>query len=305
MFATSDRRARLAVLMAIVFWGISFVATKAVLREVGPVTLITVRFALGVAFLNIVLAVREKTIIPPRSYLPGLTVMGLIGVLIHQMLQAWGLTMTSAVNTGWLIGLIPIWTALLATLFRKERFGPARILGLLLGLAGTILVITRGDLSAAAFSLPSAKGDFLVLVSTVNWAIYTVVGHGTIRALGPLRATTWSMTIGWLMLVPFFFHGRGWRQIPSLTSTGWGALIFLGVACSGIGYLFWYGALTRLDAGSVASFLYLEPLVTLSAAAALLGEKVRVVTVVGGILLISGVALVQTRATMPKTAPET
>jgi drug/metabolite transporter (DMT)-like permease len=293
---SSDRSARLAVLSAIVVWGISFVATKAVLREIGPVTLITIRFALGVAFLNTVLALRERNLVaPPRAFLPSLAIMGFFGVLVHQMLQAWGLTLTSAVNTGWLIGLIPIWTAILASLFRNERFGMVRVAGLALGLIGTLLVITRGELSTATFGLPSAKGDLLILISTVNWAVYTVMGHRTIRALGSLRATTWSMTIGWLMLIPFFAYGRGWEEIASLSATGWTALIFLGVACSGLGYLFWYGALTRLDAGSVAAFLYLEPLVTLAAAAALLGERIQLVTIIGGLILIAGVALVQKR----------
>jgi drug/metabolite transporter (DMT)-like permease len=170
-----------------------------------------------------------------------------------------------------------------------------RVAGLALGLIGTLLVITRGELSTATFGLPSAKGDLLILISTVNWAVYTVMGHRTIRALGSLRATTWSMTIGWLMLIPFFAYGRGWEEIASLSATGWTALIFLGVACSGLGYLFWYGALTRLDAGSVAAFLYLEPLVTLAAAAALLGERIQLVTIIGGLILIAGVALVQKR----------
>jgi drug/metabolite transporter (DMT)-like permease len=294
-FAT-DRSARLAAFSAIVVWGISFVATKAVLREIGPVTLITIRFALGVAFLNAVLASRERKLLPPRAFLPSLFLMGGIGVMIHQMLQAFALTMTSAINTGWLIGLIPIWTAILAVLFRGERFGLLRTAGLLVGLAGTLLVITGGDVSTASLRLPSAKGDLLILVSTLNWAVYTIVGHATIRALGALRATTWSMTLGWLMLLPFFVAFRGWSEVSSLTAVGWAALVFLGVACSGLGYLFWYGALARLDAGSVSAFLYIEPLVTLAAAATLLGEPILPATVAGGAMLIAGVALVQRRA---------
>ncbi|HEX6739064.1 MAG TPA: EamA family transporter, partial [Vicinamibacteria bacterium] len=60
-------------------------------------------------------------------------------------------------------------------------------------------------------------------------------------------------------------------------------------------YLFWYGALEQVDASQVAALLYLEPLVTLSAAVALLGEPVRVTTVAGGLLVLAGVVLVQRR----------
>jgi len=73
-------------------------------------------------------------------------------------------------------------------------------------------------------------------------------------------------------------------------------LLFLGIGCSGLGYLFWYGALEKLEAGQVAVFLYVEPLVTLAAAALWLGEPVGFVTVVGGIVVLVGVSLVQRRA---------
>lgn len=79
---------------------------------------------------------------------------------------------------------------------------------------------------------------------------------------------------------------------------------FLGVACSGLGYLFWYGALERIEASRVASFLYLEPLVTLGAAVLMLGETAEAVTFLGGALLLSGVFLAQ-RAVGPGTPPGT
>lgn len=61
----------------------------------------------------------------------------------------------------------------------------------------------------------------------------------------------------------------------------------------GLGYLFWYGALEKVEASQVAALLYLEPLVTLAAAVALLGEPVRLLTVLGGALVLAGVLLVQ------------
>ena len=74
---------------------------------------------------------------------------------------------------------------------------------------------------------------------------------------------------------------------------GWLSVLFLGICCSGLGYLWWYGALERIEASRVAAFLYLEPLVTLLAAVVLLGETVTATTIVGGLLLVGGVALVE------------
>lgn len=295
---------RLGVLIAIIFWGISFVATKAALREISPVTLLALRFALGLMFLLAVLAVRRLPLLPPRQDWPSLALMGFVGVFVHQMLQAFGLTMTSAVNTGWLIGLIPIWSALLAAVLLREQFGFTKLAGLMVGFAGAALVVTRGVIDLDVLALPSTRGDLLILASTVNWAVYTILGHATIRKLGATRATAGAMLFGWLMLLPLFVARTGWREIPNLTAPGWGALCFLGIGCSGLGYLFWYGAVEKIEASRVAAFLYLEPLVTLIAAVILLGERVTPIVVAGGLLVLAGVLLMQ-RGAMVASAPET
>jgi len=201
---------RLGALLAVLFWGVSFVATKAVVREISPITLIFTRAGLGTALLVAILALRRQNALPPRDAL-----------------------------------------------------------------------------------LPLAAMGFVVLASTVNWALYTVLGHATIRRLGPTRATAGAMLLGWLMLLPPFAARAGWNDYARLSPAGWLAVLFLGVACSGLGYLFWYGALERVEASRVAALLYLEPLVTLAAAVVLLGEPVRPTTVLGGLMVVGGVVLVQ------------
>ncbi|HET6923673.1 MAG TPA: DMT family transporter [Anaeromyxobacteraceae bacterium] len=284
---------RLGALLAVLFWGVSFVATKAVVREISPVTLIFTRAGLGTALLAGILALRRQNALPPRDALLPLAAMGFVGVAFHQLLQAHALTLTSAVNTGWLIGLTPLWSAILSAFLLRERFGPGKIAGLLVGFAGAVLVVTRGELGAGLLALPATRGDLLVLASTLNWALYTVLGHPTIRRLGPTRATAGAMLLGWLMLAPPFAAGAGWNDYGRLSPAGWLAVLFLGVACSGLGYLFWYGALERVEASRVAALLYLEPLVTLAAAVVLLGEPVRPTTVLGGLMVVGGVVLVQ------------
>lgn len=279
---------RLLAAVAIVFWGISFVATKAALREVSPVTLIFSRFFIGAVLL--LLIVRQ---LPPRREWRWLALMGFVGVFIHQMLQSYALTMTSATTTGWLIGLTPIWSALLSAIVTRERFGFWKIVGLAGGFAGALLVVTRGEFSARIFSLPSTKGDLMILISTINWAVYSVIGHDTIRRLGPRLATSGAMLAGVTMIAPFFIAKHGWRELPHLSSVGWLSVLFLGIGCSGLGYLFWYGALQQIEVSRVAALLYAEPLVTFAAAVLLLGERVSGVVIIGGIIVLASVVLAQ------------
>lgn len=289
----STLTARLAALAAVTMWGVSFVATKAALQELAPVTLVFTRFALGLAVLFLILKYRRVSLIPARDTWPMLAVMGFVGIFVHQMLQVHGLTLTTAVRTGWLIGLIPIWSAVLAAVFLGEGFGRWKLFGLLLGTLGALLVITRGELSFALLELPATRGDLLILASTVNWAVYTILGRKTLKRVGSARATTATMFGGWVMLIPFFVNAAGWREYGAVSPAGWAAVAFLGIGCSGLGYLFWYAALERIDASQVAAFLYIEPVVTLVAAVVWLGEAVAVSTVVGGVLVLIGVLTVQ------------
>jgi drug/metabolite transporter (DMT)-like permease len=284
--------ARLQAFLAVLVWGVSFVATKAAVAEISPVALICARAGLGAVLLLAVMAARGESLLLPRDSLAMLLAMGFVGVAFHQLLQAYALTLTSAVNTGWLIGVTPIWSALFAVIALRERLSAGRVAGLLLGFLGAGLVVTRGRLSGA-LALPSTRGDLLILLSTLNWAFYTVLGHSTIRRLGPTRATAGSILGGVLWLAPLFLLFGAWRDFARLSATGWLAVLFLGLLCSGAGYLFWYGALARVDTSRVAAFLYLEPLVTLAAAALLLGETIGVATLAGGALLVAGVVLVQ------------
>ena len=297
MSSADNTGARLSALAAIVLWGVSFVATKAALREISPVTLIFTRFALGVAVLILVLKLRKESLTPPRDSWLMLTTMGLVGIFLHQMIQAHGLTLTTAVRTGWLIGLTPIWSAVLATVFLGEGFGRRKVFGLFIGLIGALLVVTRGELSTDVLALPSTRGDLLVLASTWTWAIYTILGRDTLKRLGSARATAAAMFAGWAMMIPFFVAAAGWHEYRDLSSTSVMAILFLGIGCSGLGYWLWYAALERIDASQVAAFLYLEPLVTLLAAVALLGESVGLSTIVGGVLVLVGVLAVQTAQT--------
>jgi len=283
----------LGALLAVVLWGVSFVATKAVVREVPPIAIVFARSVLGTALLAAILRARGEPTLPPRASLGPLALMGFVGVAFHGVLQAHALTLTSAVNTGWLIALVPVWSALLAGALGRERFGAGKLAGLAVGFAGTLLVVTRGRLDAGVVALPATRGDLLVLASTVNWAVYSLLGHGTIRRLGPTRATAGALLLGALMLLPFFAASGGPAVFARLSGAGVAALLFLGVACSGLGYLYWYRALERVEPSRVAALLYLEPLVTLGAATALLAEPVGLVTVAGGALVVGGVALVQ------------
>ena len=104
------------------------------------------------------------------------------------------------------------------------------------------------------------------------------------------------MAAGWLFSTVTLVSGPGLASLTRLTLTGWLAVGFLGVFASGLAYIFWYDALQAMPASQLGAFLYLEPLVTLIVAAALLQEVIGWASLAGGGIILLGVWLVNRQA---------
>lgn len=289
---SSETLNRIKVLTAVIFWGASFVATKAALREIHPVTLIALRFGMGV--LVLAFAVGRARVMRWVGWrdLGWLAALGAISIAIHQGLQANGLLFTSATSMAWLVALTPVFAAILAWLFLSESFGALKILGLAIAFMGAVLVVTKGAINSETFQLPSTTGDLLALASSLNWAIFSIASKPMLKRLPPTLMMAYVMFLGWLIVLPFFAVAQSSSDIPRLTAAGWIAVAFLGIFCSGIAYIFWYDALAAIDASQAASFIYLEPLITVIVAALLIGEAFTIPTFIGGIVILLGVYLV-------------
>jgi drug/metabolite transporter (DMT)-like permease len=89
-----------------------------------------------------------------------------------------------------------------------------------------------------------------------------------------------------------FLASPGVGQISNIPWDGWLAILFLGIFCSGIAYIFWYGALKILPVAQTGAFLYIEPIITVIVAAVLIQEAISPASLVGGLAILFGVWLV-------------
>lgn len=280
-------------LFAVVFWGFSFIATKASLREIHPFTLLTLRYAIGALLLLVVQLNRDRAFwerYSPRDWLV-MILLAAIGVSGLGLLQAYGLLYTTAINTGWIIAINPILIALFGRFFLGEAITLKKVTGILLGFCGVFLIISKGVLSLALFRFASTYGDLLVLASALAWSGFTVAGKDFISRFPPLATVTTIMFMGCLLVLPLSFIKGEWGNVFSLSWNTWTAILFLGIFCSGLGYLLWYSALEKRDSGVVGMYLYIEPFITLLGAFLLLGEPLEWITLMGGATVLAGVAL--------------
>ncbi|NIS82709.1 MAG: EamA family transporter [Anaerolineales bacterium] len=300
----SKRYAYLALLLTVTFWGASFVATKIALRELSPATIVFTRFAFGLIFLFSLLAVQKNLEPVTRRELGSLVVLGFLGITFHQWLQATGLQTASATVTSWIIATIPVFVALLGYLFLGESLKLSRIAGIVIAALGVLIVVSDGNLSALVAGSKGSLGDVLIAISSLNWAVFTVLSK---RFLGnPGGAESQSVhnsggsvafmlhvvLAGWVFTIPWVLVDGGWRALATLSLEGWIAVSFLGVVCSGLAYFLWYEALARVDAVQAGAFLYFEPIVTTALAVPLLGEAFTFTAGLGGAAILFGVWLV-------------
>lgn len=283
-----------ALALAVAFWGASFVALKVLLRELGPAAITVARFGVGVAFLWIVSAARGHLQCPTKRELLWLAGLGFSGIALHQWLQATGLQTASATVTSWIVASIPVFVALLGWVVLREPIGRGRAAGIVLAAAGVTLVVSSGDLRGLVAGTTGTPGDILIVFSAINWAVFTIVSKRFMQAssLRPATMMLYVMGFGWLFSLAWLGVEGGGEGILRLSAAGWWGMAFLGLACSGLAYLFWYDALDRIDATQAGAFLYFGPLVTAALAWPILGEPIGAAMLAGGAAILFGVWLV-------------
>ena len=279
----------LLILLAVIFWGTSFVATKRVLTEINPVTIIALRLLLASVLLLIIAVITKRKFTVSLKNHGNIFILAVIAVF-HLWIQVTGLKYTTASNTGWIIGTAPIFMALLAIIFFKEKMSFIQGTGILIAMFGLLLLFGKGDITS--IDLVQNKGDLLVLGSAFTWGVYSMVNKKISLSYSPLMTILYLFIMMLIIIVPVNLNKTVIESVVHLSAIGWGSILFLGLFCSGIAYVIWAYSLRDIESAKVGAFLYFEPLVTVVAAWALLQESVTVLMLISGIIITFGVILV-------------
>jgi len=276
-------------LAAITFWGASFVATKIVLIELHPLTLIFLRFLIGMSLLGII-GLSTKTDFSIKKDVHTVILIMAVVASFHMAIQVTGMQYTSASNTGWIIGTTPIFMALIGWAFLKEKLGFIKIAGIVISFAGLILLITRGNF--AEFDFISNKGDFMVLVSAFTWSVYSYFNKKVPSHYPSLMTIFYLFAMVALFISPFAINQESINAVTHLKPATWGAVLFLGLFCSGIAYVLWSQTMQEMSSAKAGVFLYIEPFVTVITASIIINEQITPLLIISGVIIIAGVVLV-------------
>jgi len=275
-----------AGLVAVGIWGLAPVATRALVLQLAPLPLLVIRMGLAAVILLPWCGPVLRR--PGRKYIPRLIVAGLLGMVGYNLPVTIGLQWVPASIAGLVLASEPIWLLLLAALFLGERVSRRCWAGALVALAGVAVLAGPGVLSSRDGTRELA-GVSLIALGTFLFAAYTLMLRPVSRACGPVPATAASTVAGSLFYAAFAGTVTS-GQLSRLPAAAWGELAFLAIGSIVVGMLAWNVAVARLPSQRASLLLYLEPLISVSGAVALLGERISADLVVGGALILGGIA---------------
>ena len=266
-------------------------ATRVTLADVPPATLALARLVVGSLALS-PLARRETSSPPPtRRDRWTLAWMGIVGFGAAFILGNWGIAASTATNAALLIVVEPVSLMLLGPALLGERLTRREALAAALAVGGALLVVVNGIPGVTERLVPHWRGDLLLVLSGLAYASYSLLGRRVLDRHAAGRVTASSILWGALAMLPLALGEWLAGRRPVWTWAAVAGTLYLALVVTALGYLVWNWALRRVKAARAAIFLCVQPVAGALLGVVLLGEPLTLFTLLGGGLIVGGLAL--------------
>lgn len=283
--------------LLVLVWGVTYPVIKILLVPFTPMELMLLRFWIACPPLAVFVYVRRREV---GGYLRRhpfrVLLLGLLGLPGYHLTLNFGTRMlmddprtvdAAATTAAILISSLPAWTALLARLVGQESMRPLQCFGQALAFAGVVMVVGRGDLMGLRFT----PGSLVLLGAPLSWACYSVLTRGVlVKGGSSLALVSIALIVGTLLMTPLTPVTLS-AHLASLSTTNWLWLLFLSLLSTLAGYVIWALGIKRLGVNRTSVVIYFIPLISLVASMLMLGERVGLPEILGGLLIVSGVGL--------------
>jgi drug/metabolite transporter (DMT)-like permease len=285
--ARLDPRGLLLLLVTVFGWGVNWPAMKVLLAELPAFSMRVTCATLGVSLLFGIALARGEALAVPRALWPRLAVVSFLNVTSWMGLAAFSLLWLAAGEATIVCYSMPVWASIFAWIILGEPPGLRRVLALVLGFGGLLVLVLGSGLDVGVAKLP---GVAVALAAAVLFSLGTVVTKRWPLALPPNAGAAWQLSLGCLplLLCALLFEAP---DFGALSTKAWALMVYAGIGPLGLCYLAWFAALRRLPAAAASAGTLLTPVVGVAAAAIFLGEALGVREVVALSMTVGGVIL--------------
>jgi len=275
-------------------WGLGFTVAKAafVFVEFPPILLMAFRF--GLTALLLVWFVK-----PPLGMMLKIFWIAVVSATIQYSLTFTGLDGLNASTAVIIVQLEAPFIAILAAVLLKDRLGKRRIFGMALAFSGVVL--TAGD--------PHLQGDilpiFMVAGGAFTWAVGQIMVKNLGGQVGGFTLIAWVAVFAapQLFVSSWIFEDGQLQAIASAGWVGWGAVAYMGVVMTAMGYAIWYHLLSKFQVNQVMPFLLLVPVSSIIGSILILGESLSLQELIGSVVVIGGVWIITSYDSKTAAAP--
>lgn len=277
----------IAAITVAVLWGLSFLSTKTLLKEIPPMEIAFTRFFIASVILYSLMRKQEPGSRLSRSDIPLMAITGFTGTTLYFIFENTGLKYTTASNAVLIIAAIPAVSVVIDHLIHKVKTTAMTLAGVIISISGVIAVIGPETLD---LSSQKARGNLLMLGAAAAWIAFNEAAGPLFKRYSKLALTTYSTIAGTLLLLPCMLFE--YRDLGPLSPLGWAHIGYLALLCSAAGYFLYLYALDKLGTTTVTSYLNLIPIIGVLGSVVYLHEELRPIQIIGGAIILIGVYLV-------------
>lgn len=274
------------LVLCVFFWSANFVIGRAVSGVIEPIELAFFRWSgVFVITLPFFLYHFKKIFDAIKSHFLIMMVLSFLGISGFNTLLYIGLQETTATNALLINSSIPILILFLSSLILKKEISPKQALGIVLSTLGVVFLVLKGDVQNI-FLLNFNQGDFWVIISSVCWALYSVVVKFRPQTLSSFEFFIAIVFLGVLMLLPFYmYQNYTFEREITLLTTYYGFIVYVVFFTSILSYYLWHKGIAQIGADRTGQFTHLMPLFGSFLAYIFLGERLEFYHL-GGVVLI-------------------
>ncbi|HYN25044.1 MAG TPA: DMT family transporter [Pyrinomonadaceae bacterium] len=265
---------------------------KVALRSMSSTSLVALRVVgAAVAFMLLQAKLGQLRKISRRD-LAWLVLCSMLGVALNQLLFVKGVALTTVINATLLGTTIPVFTLVVSIAFGYDGISLRRTLGIALAASGVIYLV---DPLRADFSAQTNTGNLLIVASSLLYGAYIAVSRDLFKRYGALNVISWMFCIGCLVTVPVGAYALSGDNLQTAPVTVWLAVIYIILVPTVVAFYLNAWALTRVTPSTVATYIYLQPLIAFGLAPLILGETFNSRILIASLLIFAGVGVVTKR----------